>query len=266
MKIIRWGAVLGAVTALTVAAPAHADGGHFPAPGWQHKQIGPDLVWLPAEAGGIVDATTVELVKPAGDIGTSLETTDLGLPVAAGDTITVDYALSGGATPAAGAVRLFYYDYPGADTVVEAPAAFVAADADSGTLEITVAADATVGTLGLVYDASNDTAGTATFTNLTVAGTAVWFVPPVVPCEWDGELAADDDACQAPASPSSEPTTAPTATPGVAGSPAPGVGGEQLPVTGSSLLPALLILGGGGLAAGFVLHRLSRSRRVTFRA
>ena len=32
------------------------------------------------------------------------------------------------------------------------------------------------------------------------------------------------------------------------------------------LVPALLILGGGGLAAGLVLHRLSRSRGVTFRA
>lgn len=263
MKIIRWAAaVVGVAAALTVAAPAHAEDGHFPGPGWQHQQIGPDLVWQLAEAGGIVDATTVELVKPAGDIGTSLETTDLGLPVAAGDTITVDYALSGGATPAAGAVRLFYYDRPGADTVVEAPAAFVAADADSGTLEITVAADATVGTLGLVYDASNDTTGTVTFTNLTVAGDPVWFVPPVVPCEWDQELAADDDACQPPASPSPAASGGPVGT----DSPAPGVGGEQLPVTGSSLLPALLILGGGGLAAGLVLHRLSRSRGVTFRA
>lgn len=239
-------------------SPAQAQDEHFPAAGWEVRQIGiGDLVWSPAAASTILDATTVELTKPDGTTGTSIETTDLGLDVAAGTEVSVSYELEGGATVDAGAIRLFWYDHPDGDTLLEAPTAFVAADG-SGTLSLTIGADATIGTLGLTYDASNISAGTVRFSNLTVGYTTVLFLEPVPPCEWDAELAADDDKCVEP-----EPT--PTASPTT--EPAAGQGGSDdesgLPVTG--VQTGLLAAGGvaaAGLGTGLLLAL--RRRRITF--
>lgn len=263
--------VIGAVAALMVGGasalilgvgPAQAQDEHYPAAGWQVRQIGlGETQWSTAAASTIVDATTVDLTKPDGSTGTSIETADLGLAVTAATEISVGYELLDGATVDAGAVRLFYYDTAGADTLGAAPTGFVAADG-SGTLSLTVAADATIGTLGLVYDASNASAGTVRFSNLTVGYTTVLFVEPPEPCEWDEQLTGDDEKCQPPASPTPDPSSSPTVAPPPSGQ---GGSGEQLPVTGSSLP---LLMGGGavlaGLGAGALL--LARSRRTTFTA
>jgi hypothetical protein len=250
--------VLG-VLALGVG-PAHAQDEHFPASGWQVRQIGlGETEWSPAAESAIVDATTVDLTKPDGTTGTSIETADLGLDVAAGTEISVSYALLDGADTVAGAVRLFYYDTADADTLGAAPTGFVAADGP-GTLSLTVDVDTTIGTLGLVYDASNPAVGTVRFTNLTVGYTTVLFVAPPELCEWDDTLLADDEKCQPPASPS--PSPSPSLAP-----PASGAGGsdEQLPVTGASL-PLLTGAGAAlaGLGAGALL--LARRLRTTFTA
>ncbi|MGH3679759.1 MAG: ComEA family DNA-binding protein [Natronosporangium sp.] len=181
MKITRWAAVaaLGvAAGAVALAGPAQAQDGHFPDAGWQVRDF--NVGWVPAAESAIVNATTVELTKPAGDIGTSMETTNLGLPVMAGDEISVTVEKLGGATADAGAVRLFYYDHPDADTNGAAPTAF-AADDGSGGISVTVAADGTVGTLGMTYDASNASAGTVQFSDLTVGETLVLFHAPSDP-------------------------------------------------------------------------------------
>lgn len=150
----------------------------YPADDWQVREIGADLVWHPASESEIVDASTLNLTKPSGDIGTSAETTDLGLE---GDAVTVDVILNPDATADAGAIRLFAYDHPDGDTLGEAPQA-VAIAAGSGPLSLDVSAFAgPIGTLGLVYDASNASAGTVTFKNLQVDGETISFTAHVEP-------------------------------------------------------------------------------------
>ena len=99
-------------------------------------------------------ADTVTLKQDGRDTaaaGTSAETINLDIEVAAGEAITVDFALTDGADHAAGAVRLFIYYTEGADTWNVAPDQSVAADAADGTLSIT-ATGGTIGTAGVVYD------------------------------------------------------------------------------------------------------------------
>src|SRR5690606_5087506 len=149
---------------------------HFPGSGWVLQQIATgDTGFSPATLSQIVDQDTVALTKPAGDTGTSIETTDLGLAVTAGDTLTVQVSLVGPASTDAGAVRMFVYDHPGADTLTEAPQAVMAA-AGSGPLTLTVPFTGTIGTMGLVYDASNSSAGTVEFSNLRLNRTPIWFI------------------------------------------------------------------------------------------
>lgn len=115
------------------------------------------------------DGTALYGPSPDGDIGTSYENTDLGLAVAAGDIIAVEYELSSVDNAAAGAVRMFAYDTADADTLNAAPTfgpAIAPTTGTTGTLTLTFAAAGTVGTFGLAYDASNDTEGTVTFSGL----------------------------------------------------------------------------------------------------
>ena len=142
-----------------------------------------------------VTADTVTLVQDGRDTataGTSAETSNLGIEVQAGDTITVDYALADGASPAAGAVRLFIYYSTDADTWNTAPDQVAIADADSGTLSIT-ATGGTIGTAGVVYDTSNPSTGEATFTGFTVAGEAVPFLPVAQQDDDDTNDGSQDD-------------------------------------------------------------------------
>lgn len=155
---------------------AYAHDGHHAAEEWQLRQIGPDLVWVDAEESHQVDAHTIVLTKPAGDVGTSAETPNLDLAVETGDVVTVEVSLTDGATAAAGAVRLFVYDHAGANTLTEAPTVFSAATGD-GTLSLVIPFDGKIGTMGLVYDASNPTTGDAVFSDLEVAGTPISFDP-----------------------------------------------------------------------------------------
>lgn len=281
MSITRWGtaAIVGAaVGALALTGAASAQDGHFPDAGWQVRQIGTgDPDWSPATASQITNANSVALTKPDGTTGTSIETTDLGLAVSAGDVINVVYVLSDGATTDAGAVRMFYYGIPDADTLGAAPTAFVAADG-SGALSLTVAAAGEIGTFGLVYDASNDTAGTVTFSNLTVGKTEVRFQQPdPAPTKPADELNCDDFATQADAqavldADPSDPNRLDEDGDGIAceGLPSGGQGGgdgddDGLPVTGASMP---LLLGGAG-ALGLVgggLYLLARRRRISFTA
>ena len=123
----------------------------------------------------VVNTSGVKLTKASADQFASLEAADLGVVVHEGDTVTVDYALMSGADFAAGAVRLFVYDKANADTMTEAPKAFVAAESTSGTLSIEVGFNGVLGTAGLVYDSSNASVGTVSFSDMKVEGKAVDF-------------------------------------------------------------------------------------------
>lgn len=268
MRIINRMAVAAAVGlavgALALGGPAQAQAEHYPAAGWQVRQIGiGDTDWSPAEASAIVDPLTVGLTKPDGTTGTSIETTNLGLPLAAGQTVSVEYALINGAEPTAGAVRLFIYDSPDADTLAEAPYASVAADAASGVLSIGVGADIEIGTMGLVFDASNASTGTVKFSNLTVGNTTVLFVEPPALCEVPGleDLLASDSDCQDPTptptvEPSVEPSTEPSTEP--VGAANDDVG--ELPMTGSKM-PLLVAAGMAALVGGGLLLWFGSQRR-----
>ena len=161
-------------------------------------------------------------------------------------TITVDYVLTDGATAVSGAVRLFGYEAQDADTLTATPT-YGPAVADSATGTLTLTVGGPLGTLGLAYDASNTSAGTATFSNLKV-----------------GELSAKFAAC-----PKGEESPSPGATkPPVKPKPKPTATPSELPLTGPGdgvnplaiLLPmaGALLLGGAAVVVG-----LRRRHRFT---
>lgn len=114
------------------------------------------------------DSTSVTLKKPAGDVGTSLETDNLFLFVEEGCQLEVDVELSDVAIAAAGAVRFFFYNKPGADTSSEAPKAYAAAAAVAQeTLSLPITEDGFIGTFGFTYDASNSTGGSQVYARFT---------------------------------------------------------------------------------------------------
>lgn len=256
-------AVLGAVLAPAMFSDlAYAQNGHYPAAGWQVREIAPGApTWTPAGAevtgSAVTGPSSVELVglgTPAPPhYGVEASTPDLDLAVEAGDHVEVSYALSG-ASPAAGAIRLFAYDEADADTLATAPDAHVVVPADSGltgtlTLEITWTGQ--IGTLGLVYDSSNSKAeGSVTFSNLAVAGTSVLFRELVT------QTTAPSTTAPATTTPPATVTTSPSAT--VA---------PQLPVTGSGGMQRVALTGAGLLGMGLlavggsvILNRRQRHR------
>lgn len=186
-------AVVGGLLLLGIA-PAHATEAPF---------VAYDTAAGGAQTASTVSTVTADIVTLVQDgrvsaaAGTSAETSNLGIEVAAGDTITVEYALTDGADFASGAVRLFIYYSPGADTWATAPDQVAVADASTGTLSIT-ATGGTIGTAGVVYDTSNPSHGKATFTGLTVADEPVPFLPKEPdpdpdPGDGDGDGTGDDD-------------------------------------------------------------------------
>jgi len=183
--------LLGAFGLALVASPSQATEDDE-CPTWVLHSTITGIDWEDDEAAGsvVVDGNTVKLTKPIGG-GTEFATDDVGIELSNTADITVNYTLSTEASLAAGAVRLFYYNATGVNTLIAAPTGFVAAiDGDGGTL--TLPASGHVGALGVVYDASNASAGTVTFTGLKVGD---------IPISFTG------DACQ------TEPTTPPTPDP-----------------------------------------------------
>lgn len=261
---VALGTLLGGALFTT---PASAQVEHYPTTGWEVRDASgtyPDIEWNPAAASQIIDAYTVDLTKPAGDIGTSIETTNLGIDVEAGDVITVHYELKDGATVDTGAIRMFYCDHPDGDTIHVGPTASVTADG-SGTLQLQVLADGTIGTFGLTYDASNVSAGTVTFSSLKINEELVRFIEPVQssPTPSPSPTVTESPTPSVSPTPSASPTPGETPSPTASSSEVEGEGGEQLPVTGASL-PYVVGAGAAllGLGTGVVL--LTRKRKQYF--
>lgn len=225
----------------------------------------PDVTFGAPGAGSAVTGDyRVKLVKPTEGVmpGTEFASYDVDLEFALPVSISVEYELNGGASHAAGAIRLFYYEAANADTIATTPTAFVAADSESGTL--TISGVTKVGTLGMTYDGSNTAGGHVIFKNLKVG---------------PHKMAFKDVCVEETPSPSPSVSTSPSATASASPSaststaaPAPSVskslvagGGPSLPVTGA---PTYLVAGVGVLlvAAGVAALVLSRRRRAEFEA
>lgn len=255
LKRLRSAVVLTAVVwvaALVFAPTANATEDQEPVtvcPTWKLRGATgpyPAVVFGPAPAGSeVVDADTVVLKKPTGEalVQPGVEFAAFDLDISGAAVITVDYELEGSTEGApihgAGAVRAFYFADQDANTVTGTVAGFAAADSDSGTLSIPVVGH--IGTLGMVYDDSNHTTGTVTFSNLKIDDNPVSFLDEV--CASPSPSAS----ASAPASASPRPSTSsPAAAP--------------LPVTGSPV--GLLTATGAGLVIlGGAVVLLMRHRR-----
>lgn len=191
-------AVMLALLAL-IAAPlaTYAAEEHYPETGWQIREIGlGETDWRDSITGEpSVTAYTATLHKFDGTVGTSIETTDLGLS----GEVTVTVAFADGANGDAGAVRVFAYNAVGADTLTAAPDASVVVSAP-GT--VTLPDIGPIGTFGLVYDASNATTGRVTFSDVLVGDTTVRFTAPPEPPPAEEEPATSDKTCDDFADPS----------------------------------------------------------------
>lgn len=231
------------------------EGGYFPDTGWQVRDTEcdpyPECDRTDAVESTITGPSAVDLTKVASGTGTSIETSNLNLTVETDTTLTVEYDLGSDADTVAGAIRLFWYNHPDGDTIKEAPTAFVAAKNGSGTLSLNIPAYATIGTMGLTYDASNDSTGTVTFSDLTVDGTLVLFQEP-----------------ESEPEPTSSPSPSPTATATIEPTPSPATSPStepvaeeksQLPQTGNGLF-YLIAIGLILLAAGTAAFGLSKLR------
>ena len=248
------GTIIAAGTALLLPGTAQAtdEDSRF-CPTWSLRSIVGTTWQQPAAGSGVVDGHTVVLTKPQGG-GTEFAAFNVGFTTDPVD-ITVDYSLSAEADHAAGAVRLFYYEDNDADTLTTAPDGFAVADADQGTL--TIAVVTAVGTLGLVYDASNSAGGSVTFTDLKIGKVRVKFKDVC-----NGQTPSPEPTSPTPtpseASPSASASTSVPPSPGETTS-APG-GGGGLPVTGVPG-PVLAAVAAALIAGGGVLLLVARRRR-----
>lgn len=218
----------------------------------------PAVVFGDTPAGAtVVDAKTVKLVKPASgvDPGVEFAAFDLDFEATTETIVAVKYELGDGAATSAGAVRFFGFEEQGANTVTGTTKWMELAVPDQGTLLHTMAAGEKLGTVGMVYDASNNTAGSVTFSEMTIGGRAVSFT--------ECEEPTPSPTVTTPAATTPPATTGPTPT---APATPPVLGGPSLPVTGPTIWHAVG-LGGILLGAGLLFVLVFRPRRkTTYRA
>jgi hypothetical protein len=214
----------------------------------------------PAEGSTVVDSHTVVLTKPVGG-GTEFAAKNLNMTFDSPVSIEVEYELSDGADHAAGAVRLFYYEANSPNTLTDVPTEFIPATSGNGTL--TIAGVDKIGTVGLVYDASNAAGGKVTFKNMKIGNTKIAFKDVCIEATPSATVTATPTVtASATATPSATAsTTTPAPATSVSTSPA-----AALPVTGSSSKPWLIGLGVFVLGCALVgVAYLWRARR-TFEA
>lgn len=218
----------------------------------------PDVTFGGPPPGSTIGDHFAKLVKPAEGVqpGVEFAAFDLEIQAPADNELLVgvDYATDDGATTAAGAIRLFGYAAQDADTLNDAPTYGPAvAASESGHLVLTIPAGKTLGTLGMVYDASNSSSGSVTFSDLKIGTRPVLFTGCPEP----------EPTQTAQPEPTGTPEPGGTATPEPSGTAAPV---PTLPITGSSTTLWMVLAGLAALGSGVLLFVLSRRRRVQFRA
>ena len=258
-------ALIGALIALvSLTTPAHAtEQGETVCGTWQLRGATgqyPAITFGGAPAGASVEsASSVKLVKPTEGVmpGVEFAAYDLDVSVVNETTVSVGYQLGDGAASSAGAIRLFGYSEQDADTINDAPDYGPAiAGGESGTLVFTLPAGSDLGTLGLVYDASNSAAGYVRFTELEVGNRPVSFTT----CPTPEPTATATPGPTATATPTAGPTAQPSSS-----ASAPPVASPGLPVTGTRTM----VLVGAGVAlllGGVLVYFGLRRRRVDFAA
>jgi hypothetical protein len=150
----------------------------------------PDVTFGGPPQGSAVGKNLARLVKPTTgeQPGVEFATKALGVDdTTTAREVSVKFVLSPTAKADAGAVRLFGYKASNANTLTDGPDFKDVATSTSGVLKFTLPAGTKLGTLGLVYDASNDGKGSVTFVDLKVGDALVQFTrcvkPPIVlPC------------------------------------------------------------------------------------
>jgi len=245
----------------------------------------PAITFGGAPAGSSVHRFSAVLKKPTTgvDPGVEFAAKDLKVTTTGQIQVRVDYLLNG-ASHTSGAIRLFGYQEKNADTLLSAPDWSDVASANMGTLVLTVPAGTNIGTLGLVYDASNSGAGSVTFSAMRIGTKVVRFTTCPVPASPSASASASASAsvsasasasasasvsasasasasASTSASPSASATTRPSVNPSSSSPrpspsassevPVPG-GGDQTPVAGN--LP--LTGPGGGPGKLFLLAGL----------
>jgi LPXTG-motif cell wall-anchored protein len=219
----------------------------------------PNIVFGGQPDGTVIGDYTAKLTKPSTGTmpGVEFAARDLDLDLTDDTVVSVKFKLDDDASYAAGAIRMFGYREKDADTVNDAPDFQAVAEAKAGTLKFTVPAGK-LGTLGLVYDASNDSAGAVSFSWLKVGHRKVKFTecPKPTPTATATATATPTATATATATPSSTtPSTPPSSTPPSDDVPPPptntGSGGG-LPVTGPSIgvlaaVGALMLAVGGAI-------------------
>lgn len=243
---------------LAWASPAAAqDGPVLPAVPWEALDSGAD----PAADTHVADPWTVRLVvdgdNPQVDLGTSVETADLGLSVGDGAQVAFRHTTVDGAGCGGNNVRVFV-EVDG--TYVNSWDQLQSAGLQCGTdsvVTFTLPDGGTVGHVGVVMDNAPPEPGVVEVTDLTVDGVDVLFAEV---CEWDPSIGADADGCEEPGlDPSPSVTAAPDSSPSHDTSPAAEEG--ELPATGTTA-GGIAIAGAGVLAAGIAFVVISRRKRA----
>lgn len=247
-------ALIGAVAltvGLTAGTASAEEASHYPVAPWNSLDNGATS----AVDSSIVDSTTVELVVteegaagPA-NLGTSVETTDLGLEVPDGAEITFRHETLDGAGCGTNNVRVFVIiDGVNTNSWDQLQPSGNQCGTD-GLVTFTVANGGTIGHAGLVMDNAPPDPGTVRIWDLTVDGTLVLFQEPV--------QETPDPSPSPTETPDPTPSAEPTETPGATPDPVAG----ELPVTsGIRTLPALLIGGSLLLGLGAGLYYATRRR------
>ena len=227
--------------------------------------------------GSSVGKYSARLTKPTGadavQPGVEFVSKDLGVEAgASAREVTVEFETNGPAKPDAGAIRLFGYKTDDADTLHDAPDFSAVAVDSNGKLKFVLPAGEKLGTLGLVFDASNDSKGSVTFSDLMIGDAKVQFTKCVEPTKTPTPTATPTKTTTASPTPTktsspspTKSTSAPAVGGGGEGGSNSGEGGEGLPVTGA---PVGLLAGGAGvlLALGIAALIASRKRKASFTA
>jgi LPXTG-motif cell wall-anchored protein len=222
----------------------------------------PAVVWGGAPAGSSVTETRAKLVKPVEGVDPGVEFASFDLEVQApADNeihVSVKYELGDGAATVGTAIRMFGYVAQGANSVLDTPdyGPAIAQSETGGNLVFTIPAGKKLGTLGLVYDASNSAKGWVKFRQMKVGNRAVSFT--TCPTPEPTQTATPTPTATATAHPTPGGTATPRPEP--TGTPEPG-----LPVTGAGTT-MMVLAGVCALGAGGLVTWLARRRRVKFTA
>lgn len=146
-----------------------------------------DFVFGGQPVGTEIDKLTAKLTKPEGEKpGVEFAVRGLNLTVEQDTEVRVQYQLKDGASWSAGAVRMFGYTDNSASTLTDPPTWQADAKGESGELKFQADGEAkTINILGLVFDGSNDSKGSVTFSQMFVGDRPVYFeaCPKPVPTD-----------------------------------------------------------------------------------